>query len=104
MSDVQRRYDKLIDEMPIHVNVARAEEMFQWFRYWIIRQVLAEKGPMCEERLRLEIAMKMYRHEESVRQLIEKALSHVSHCSVSRDCSTFRADPPFHHLGTIAES
>ena len=49
MSDVQQRYDKLIDEMPIHVKVARAAEMFQWSR-----------------------------HEEPVRQLIEKALSHVA--------------------------
>jgi hypothetical protein len=52
--------------------------MFNWSRDWIMRQVLAEKGTMSEERLRLEIAMKMYGHEESVRQLIEKALSHVS--------------------------
>lgn len=78
MSDVQQRYDDLIDEMPILVKVARAEEMFAWSRDWIMRQVLAEKGPMSEERLRLEIAMKMYGHEESVRQLIEKALARVS--------------------------
>jgi hypothetical protein len=78
VSDVQQRYDKLIDEMPIHVKVARAAEMFQWSRDWLMRQVLAEKGPMSEERLRLEIAMKMYGHEEPVRQLIEKALSHVA--------------------------
>ncbi|RLS79825.1 MAG: hypothetical protein DWI00_01740 [Planctomycetota bacterium] len=78
MSDVQQRYDKLIDEMPIHVKVARAAEMFQWSRDWLMRQVLAEKGPMSEERLRLEIAMRMYGHEEPVRQLIEKALSHVA--------------------------
>ena len=78
MSDVQQRYDKLIDEMPIHVKVARAAEMFQWSRDWLMRQVLAEKGPMSEERLRLEIAMRMYGHEKPVRQLIEKALSHVA--------------------------
>ncbi|MBL8818730.1 MAG: hypothetical protein JNL58_22065 [Planctomyces sp.] len=63
MSDVQQRYDKLIDEMPIHVKVARAAEMFQWSRDWLMRQVLAEKGLMSEERLRLEIAMRMYGHD-----------------------------------------
>ncbi len=78
MSDVQQRYDKLIDEMPIHVKVVRAAEMFQWSRDWLMRQVLAEKGPMSTERLRLEIAMRMYGHEEPVRQLIEKVLSHVA--------------------------
>ena len=78
MSDIKQRYDKLIDAMPIHVKVARAAEMFQWSRDWLMRQVLAEKGPMSEERLRLEIAMRMYGHEEPVRQLIEKALSHVA--------------------------
>ena len=78
MSAVQRRHDELIDEMPVHVKVARAAEMFRWSRDWIMRQILAEKGPMSEERLSLEIAMKMYGHEESVRQLIEKALSHVA--------------------------
>jgi hypothetical protein len=50
VSDGQQRYDKLIDEMPIHVKVARAAEMFAWSRDWIMRQVLAEKGPMSEER------------------------------------------------------
>ena len=69
MSDVQRRYEKLIDEMPIHVKVARAAEMFVWSRDWIMRQVLAEKGPMSEERLRLKIAMRMYGHEEPVQAL-----------------------------------
>lgn len=78
MSVVPQRYEELIDAMPVHIKVARAAQMFQWSRDWIMRQVLAEKGTMSEERLRLEIAMKMYGHEESVRQLIEKALSHVS--------------------------
>lgn len=78
MSVVQQRYEELIDAMPVHIKVARAAQMFQWSRDWIMRQVLAEKGTMSEERLRLEIAMKMYGHEESVRQLIEKALSRVS--------------------------
>ena len=78
MSVVQQKYDELIDAMPVHVKVARAAEMFRWSRDWIMRQVLAEKGPMSEERLRLEIAMRMYGHEESVRRLIEKALCHVS--------------------------
>ncbi len=78
MSVVQQRYQELIDAMPVHVKVARAAQMFAWSRDWIMRPVLAEKGMMSEERLRLEIAMKMYGHEESVRQLIEKALAHVS--------------------------
>lgn len=78
MSVVQQKYEELIDAMPVHVKVARAAQVFQWSRDWIMRQILAEKGPMSEERLRLEIALKMYGHEESFRQLIEKALSHVS--------------------------
>jgi hypothetical protein len=78
VSIVQQRYEELIDAMPVHVKVARAAQMFQWSRDWIMRQVLAEKGPMSEERLKLEIAMKMYGHEEPMRRLIEKALAHVS--------------------------
>ncbi len=78
VSAVQQKYDELIDSMPVHVKVARAAQMFCWSRDWIMRQILAEKGPMSEDRLRLEIAMRMYGHEESVRRLIEKALSHVS--------------------------
>ena len=77
MSVVQKKYEQLIDAMPVHVKVARAAKMFQWSRDWIMRQVLAEKGPMSEERLRLEIALKMYGHEEPMRRLIEEALSHV---------------------------
>ena len=58
--------------MPMHVKVARAEQIFQWSRDWIMRQVLAEKGPMSTQRLRLEIALKLYGHEMPVRQLTEK--------------------------------
>jgi endonuclease III len=78
VSVVQQKYDKLIDAMPVHVKVARAAQMFQWSRDWAMRQVLAEKGPMPEQRLRLEVALRMYGHEEPMRRLIEKALSHVS--------------------------
>ena len=63
----------------MHVKVGRAEQIFQWSRDWIMRQVLAEKGPMSTQRLRLEIALKMYGHEMPVRQLIEKALADVPH-------------------------
>ncbi|MFM7158786.1 MAG: hypothetical protein ACKO3P_00245 [Planctomycetaceae bacterium] len=78
MSDVQRRYDELIDDLPIHVKVARAAALFHWSRDWIMRQVLAEKGPLPDARLRLEIALRMYGHEESLRKLIEQALADVS--------------------------
>ena len=63
----------------MHVKVARAEQIFQWSHYWIMRRVLGEKGPMSTQRLRLEIALKMYGHEMPVRQLIEKALADVPH-------------------------
>ena len=79
MSVVQRKYEEQIDAMPMHVKVARAEQIFQWSRDWIMRQVLAEKCPMSRQRLRLEIALKMYGHEMPVRQLIEKALADVPH-------------------------
>ncbi len=78
MSVVQQKYDELIDAMPIHVKVARAAQMFQWSRDWIRRQILAEKGLMSEQRLRLEVALRMYGQEEPTRRLLEKALSHVS--------------------------
>ena len=78
MSVVQQKYDELIDAMPIHVKVARATQMFQWSRDWIRRQILAEKGLMSEQRLRLEVALRMYGQEEPMRRLLEKALSHVS--------------------------
>ncbi len=78
MSVVQQKYDELIDAMPIHVKIARAGQMYHWSRDWIMRQILAEKGAMSDERLRLEVALRMYGHEESVRSLIEKALCRVS--------------------------
>jgi hypothetical protein len=46
--------------------------LYQWSRDWAMRQVLAEKGPMTERRLRLELALRMYGHDESMRLLIEK--------------------------------
>jgi hypothetical protein len=78
VSVVQQKYEELIDAMPVHVKVARAGQMYHWYRDWIMRQILAEKGPLPDERLRLEVAMRIYGHEESVRHLIEKSLCRVS--------------------------
>jgi len=78
VTPVQQRYDELIDALPVHVKVARAAQLFQWSRDWIRRQILAEKGSMSEQRLKLEVALRMYGHEETTRRLIEKVLSDVS--------------------------
>jgi len=31
VSVVQRKYDELIDAMPVHVKIARAGQMYQWY-------------------------------------------------------------------------
>jgi hypothetical protein len=79
MSLVEQLYRNRIDAMSPKERVARAAEMLQWARQAIARQILAEFGPMSDERLKWLVAMRQYGADPTTRAMIEKVLERVPH-------------------------
>jgi hypothetical protein len=78
MSHVEKEYQARISAMSPAERVARSAAMFQWTREMLARQVTAELGEMPAERLKWEVALRLYASEPSVRAMIEERLRHVS--------------------------
>lgn len=75
---IEPRYQAAMDALAPHERVARGLAMFDWARGWIERQIVAERGPLPRERLRWEVALRLYGDEPAARQLIERHLAGMS--------------------------
>ena len=78
LNTVDLEYRKRIDAMTIAQRVERAADLLGWARGFIARQVLAERGPLSEERLKWEIALRQYGADPIARSSIEGILARVS--------------------------
>lgn len=74
---IEARYQADVDRLTPRERVARGMAMFDWARQWIGRQVIAEHGEMTEERLRWEVALRLYGREPGPRRLIEGLLARM---------------------------
>lgn len=77
VSRIEEEYRRRIDAMPMHKRVERAAAMAKWAREVIARQILAERGPLSEKRLKLEVARRVYVSDPRVLQTIDRELAHV---------------------------
>lgn len=72
---IEQHYQDAIDRLTPCEKIARGLAMFDWARGWISRQIVAERGPMQDERLRWEVALRLYGDEPITRKLIERHLA-----------------------------
>ena len=77
-AQAEARFREAQDALPVHARVARAAAMFVWARGVIGREILARSGPLPAERLKWEIAMRLYGSNATSRRLIQRMLDHVS--------------------------
>jgi hypothetical protein len=68
---VEFEYRKRIDAMTIAQRVRRAEDLLAWTRGFLARQILKERGPLSDERLKWEVALRQYGADPNARSLIE---------------------------------
>jgi hypothetical protein len=68
---VEFEYRKRVDAMTIAERVRRAEDLLAWTRGFIARQILEERGPLSDERLKWEVALRQYGADSIARSLIE---------------------------------
>lgn len=71
MTSVEIEYRKRIDAMTIARRVERAAKMLAWARGFVARQVVAELGPLTEDALKWEVALRQYGADPMTRSLIE---------------------------------
>ena len=72
---IDETYTAAIDRLTAVEKVARSMAMLDWSRRWIGRQIVAEQGPLPDERLRWEVALRLYGSEPATCRLIETAIA-----------------------------
>ena len=75
---IEDEYRSRMNALQPWERVERSIAMFNWTRETIGRQVIAELGEMSYERLRWEVALRMYADEPAICAMIQEKLSHVS--------------------------
>lgn len=79
MSTAEAAYQRAIDAMPPLEKMARVESFLRWTRNVIARKVRAELGnEISEERLKWEVALRMYQADPPIAQLIREQIARVS--------------------------
>jgi hypothetical protein len=70
--DIDREYRARIQAMTIVERIQRAEALFIWSRDYVARSILAAKGPMSDDELKYEMALRLYGSDPETRALIEE--------------------------------
>ena len=78
MASIEKQYQARLAAMTGTERIARSSAMLQWTRDMIARQVVAAMGPVSDERVKWEVALRLYGQDERVRVLIERKITDVS--------------------------
>ena len=78
MPSIEERYWSKLDALTGTERIERSMAMASWSRQMIARQIESAIGPVSPERLKWEVALRIYGGEDQVRGWIEGKLKHVS--------------------------
>lgn len=78
MSLVEEAYQHAIAEMTPQARLRRMHELLAWVRELYAGQAIERLGEVSDERLKLEVALRMYGSEPNMRRLLEQRLADVS--------------------------
>ena len=76
-SFVEQKYQSRMDSLSPKERVARCAAMLKWTRDLLARQVIDELGAMSAERLKWEVARRMYGADPAASALIDRKLANV---------------------------
>ncbi len=74
---IEQHYQSSIDALTPAQRVDRCMAMLQWTREFLGRQVVAEAGPMSTERLKWEVAKRLYGADPTAIATIDEKLADV---------------------------
>jgi len=82
MTDIEREYRDRLSTMSVAEKVARSQAMYLWSREVISKQISQEHPDYSAERLKWEVAARIYADEPETMKLVERMLERVSHRSL----------------------
>ena len=74
---VEQQYNSRMDALSPQERIARCAAMLKWTRDLLARQVTEELGPLSDERLKWEVARRMYGSESTAKAIIDQRLNDV---------------------------
>jgi hypothetical protein len=77
-SNIEQQYQSRMDALSPRERLARCTAMLKWTRDLIARRVIDELGEMPDERLKWEVAQRMYGADPAAKALIDRRLRDVS--------------------------
>ena len=66
-----------MDALSPQERIARCAAMLKWTRDLLARQVTEELGPLSDERLKWEVARRMYGSDPTAKAIIDQRLKNV---------------------------
>ena len=75
---IEHAYQDLVESMTPAERVARSASMFEWTREQLARQIVAERGSLDPELIKWNVALRLYRGDRTIGDLIERKLADVS--------------------------
>lgn len=78
MNPVEREYQSRMDALTGKERVARSAALLAWARQMLARRIRAEKGEISDERVKWEVALRLYGSDPAVCRMIESELADVS--------------------------
>ena len=70
--NVESEYRARIDAMSVVERIRRAEVIFNWSRDYLVRSIALARGPMSDEDLKWEVALRQYGANPATRRLIDE--------------------------------
>ena len=75
---VESEYRERIEAMSVAERIQRAEVLFGWSRDYLARSIIAARGPMSDDDLKWEVALRQYGANPDTTKLINELRSRVS--------------------------
>ena len=69
---VESEYRERIGAMSVAERIRRAEVLFVWSRDYLARSIVAPQGPMAEDDLKWEVALRQYGAHPATKELINE--------------------------------
>ena len=75
---IESEYRELIEAMSVAERIRRAEVFFNWSQNYLARSIVAAQGPMSDDDLKWEIALRQYGTDPATKKLINELRSRAS--------------------------
>jgi hypothetical protein len=76
--NIELEYRARIDAMSVVERIRRAEALFNWSRDYLARAIVADRGPMSDDDLKWEVALRQYGTHPATKELIDELRNHAS--------------------------